>query len=228
MSPNHTHTVMLPHTHTYKPVNEAAPARRARARAPARARPRPRPTRAPPRRPAPPLPAGGGRTELRERDTALGEPHAVADAAHGEGRVVLVGGEAGIGKTSLVRVFVSRLEDDGGIRVLRGACDNFITPRELGPFHDLARHARPALRKALTGGAPDAVFDELLEELAEPTTVLVVEDLGRRGHDWDALVFLGRRRPLPALLVLTYRDAEVGAERPLRRAWRAGRPSSGG
>jgi predicted ATPase len=73
--------------------------------------------------------------ELLEREAPLdGLRAALADAARGEGRIVLVAGEAGIGKTSVVRAFLADLAGDGGVRVLRGACDHLVTPRELGPF----------------------------------------------------------------------------------------------
>jgi ATP/maltotriose-dependent transcriptional regulator MalT len=160
------------------------------------------------------------RGELLERDDALGEMrHALADASGGNGRVVLVGGEAGIGKTSLVTAFLSRLAGGGTYRVLRGACDDLVTPRELGPFHDLARDARPELRRALAAGTTAAVLDELLEELAAPTTVLVVEDVHWADEaSVDALAFLARRvEHRPALIVVTYRDDEVHTGSPLRR-----------
>ena len=48
------------------------------------------------------------------------------------GQVVLVGGEAGIGKTSLLRHFCDELNRPA--RVLWGACDPLFTPRPLGPL----------------------------------------------------------------------------------------------
>ena len=51
------------------------------------------------------------------------------------GRLMLVSGEAGIGKTSLVQAFCGRVR---GVRVLSGACDALHTPRVLGPFVDIA------------------------------------------------------------------------------------------
>ena len=74
------------------------------------------------------------------------------EAAEGHGRVALVYGEAGIGKTALVDAFTRERAGPG--RVLCGACDSLHTPRPLGPVHDMARHAGPELLGALDAGAP--------------------------------------------------------------------------
>jgi predicted ATPase len=51
------------------------------------------------------------------------------------GRVALVSGEAGIGKTALL----SALCATTNMRVLWGSCDALRTPRPLGPLRDMAR-----------------------------------------------------------------------------------------
>ena len=58
-----------------------------------------------------------------------------AVTATGEGRLVLISGEAGIGKTALVQEFTAGLD---GVRSLSGACEALTTPRPLGPLHDIA------------------------------------------------------------------------------------------
>ena len=63
------------------------------------------------------------------------------------GRLVLVGGEAGVGKTALVREFVADR------RVLWGACYPLHTPRPLGPLLDVADAAGGELLAAASGGA---------------------------------------------------------------------------
>ena len=53
------------------------------------------------------------------------------------GRLVLVSGEAGVGKTALVQEFVDRLLP--GSQVLLGRCDDLFAARPFGPFADIAR-----------------------------------------------------------------------------------------
>ncbi|MCE0767895.1 AAA family ATPase [Pseudonocardia kujensis] len=171
-----------------------------------------------------------GPQELLERDTALVTLRAaLADAERGEGRVVLVSGEAGIGKTTLVRAFTAQVAADGAVRVLRGSCDHLLTAREHGPFHDVARQARTELAAALAAGSADAVRDRLLAELSIPTTLLVIEDVHWADEATvDALAFLARRlEATPALVVLTCRDDEVLPGSPLRRLLALVRPPSG-
>jgi DNA-binding CsgD family transcriptional regulator/tetratricopeptide (TPR) repeat protein len=156
---------------------------------------------------------------LLEREAALADLDvALAAARRGRGRVALVSGGAGMGKTALVRAFLAGL--DAGVAVREGACDDLLTPRPLAPVFDLSRQAGPALARALAAADVQAVFTALLDELAGgPVTVMVVEDVHWADDaSLDALAFLARRvERLPALLVLTYRDDDVPVEAPLRR-----------
>ena len=153
--------------------------------------------------------------ELRERGPVLAALHAaVADAAAGRGAAALVTGEAGIGKTSVVRAL--RAELDHGVRVLAGACDDLLSPRALGPLREVAA----AVAGPLADADPDALPGALLAELAAwRPTVLVVEDLHWADDaTLDALGHVARRlADLPVLLVLTFRDDEVVPAHPLRR-----------
>jgi predicted ATPase len=157
--------------------------------------------------------------DLLERAALLDElSGALADTAAG-GRVVLVAGEAGIGKSTLVRRFTER--QAGQARFLLGACDPLLTPRALGPLHDIARQTGGRLAELLAAGAArEAVFAALLDQLAQPPrqVVVVVEDTHWADEaTLDLLVFLGRRlERTPAMLIVTYRDDEVGADHPLR------------
>ena len=156
---------------------------------------------------------------LLERDAELRRlRESLRGAGQGRGSVVLVSGEAGIGKTSLVRAFTR--EAAGRARVLAGACDDLVTPRTLGPFRDMARGTAPALAAAVEpGAARDAVFGAVHQELAGRPTVLLVEDVHWADDaTLDVLRYLAWRIPeLPCVLVLTYREDELRGHHPLRR-----------
>jgi DNA-binding CsgD family transcriptional regulator/tetratricopeptide (TPR) repeat protein len=160
--------------------------------------------------------------ELLERDSALAALiEAREAAARGDGRVVFVTGEPGIGKTSLVTRFVRDLEP--GARVLFGTCDDLSIPRPLGPIRDLVGAVSAPLEEALAAGAASHEIQGLLIaelELPPQPTVLVVEDVHWADDaTLDAITVLGRRiGPLPALLVLTFRGGEVPPAHPLRAA----------
>jgi DNA-binding CsgD family transcriptional regulator/tetratricopeptide (TPR) repeat protein len=156
---------------------------------------------------------------LLERDAELRRlREALRRAGQGRGSIVLVSGEAGIGKTSLVRAFAG--EAAAVARVLVGACDDLVTPRTLGPFRDMARGAAPGLAEVVEGtSGRDAVFGAVHHELAGRPTVMVVEDVHWADDaTLDVVRWLAWRIPeLPSLLVLTYRDDELRDDHPLRR-----------
>ena len=89
---------------------------------------------------------------------------------------MLVSGEAGIGKTSLVRAFLRAAAHRAA--VLQGACDDLLTPRTLGPLRDAARTRGGPPAAALADGDRDAVPAAVLTELGgSRPTVLVLEDV---------------------------------------------------
>src|SRR5512133_1297951 len=143
---------------------------------------------------------------------------AVAEGARGRGSTALISGEAGIGKTSLVRALVERVGDEA--RVLTAACDDLVASRTLGPLHDAAIGSSGPLAAALADEGPvDRVFAAVLEELAEERpTVLVVEDVHWADDaTLDVLGYAARRvESVGALLVLTTRD-ELDPRHPLHR-----------
>lgn len=156
--------------------------------------------------------------DLLERDSLLDTLKALlAEAADGHGHVVLLAGEAGIGKTSLVATL---REHRGAARLWWGACDALQTPHPLAPLHDIARDDQVAFRPLLAG-EPErvALFESVLADLQRAPTLLVVEDVHWADEaTLDLLKFLGRRIDrLPCLLVVTYRDDEIAARHPLRR-----------
>ena len=156
--------------------------------------------------------------DLLERDGDLEVLNrALADAERGSGSVVLIGGEAGIGKTRLVQSFSDVNADDA--RILWGACDDLSTPRTLGPFRDIAGQVDGALKDAVIEGTRGEVFDAVFDVVANTgrPTVVVIEDVHwADGATLDVLKFLGRRIDrAPVTLVLTYRDEEVPDNHPL-------------
>src|SRR5215472_5078031 len=157
--------------------------------------------------------------ELLERTSFLRALTEYADEARqGDGRLVLLYGESGIGKTALLEAFQQRLE---GPRWLWGACDGLLTPRPLGPLFDIGAQAGGELARLCGGGASrDELFAALLAELDSSTalTVVVIEDVHWADESTlDLLSFLGRRLSrLRGLLLVSYRDDEVGDDHPLR------------
>ncbi|HEY7124218.1 MAG TPA: AAA family ATPase [Ktedonobacterales bacterium] len=140
-------------------------------------------------------------------------------ATTGQGRTVLVNGEAGIGKTTLVEQFVR--QQCQAARCLWGACDALFTPRPLGPLYDMALQAPDVLSSLLQRETPRPVlFSTFLDELRNSGSpiVVVIEDVHWADEaTLDLIKFLGRRiSHLPTLLILTYRHDELGRDHPLR------------
>jgi DNA-binding CsgD family transcriptional regulator/tetratricopeptide (TPR) repeat protein len=141
-----------------------------------------------------------------------------AEARKGDGRLVLVSGESGIGKTALVEAFQ---QCSKGTRWLWGACDGLLTPRPLGPLFDIGAQAGGELAALCRDGASrDRLFTAFQAELdsAGPLTVAVMEDLHWADEATiDLLSFLGRRLSrMTSLLLVTYRDDELSEDHPLR------------
>ena len=159
--------------------------------------------------------------QLLEREACLVSLAGYADEArHGEGRLVLVAGEAGVGKSALVEQLHNDLPD---ARWSWGACDGLFTPRPLGPLLDLAGQLGGELEElSRAGAAREDLFRALLRQVSEPGTlnVLVVEDVHWADEATvDLLRFLGRRlRDTPVLLIVTYRDDGLAADDLLRVA----------
>jgi DNA-binding CsgD family transcriptional regulator len=158
---------------------------------------------------------------LLERDYELAVlTAAVEEAGQGKGSVVLVQGEAGIGKSSLIAALRDRLGD--GTRLLVGRCDDLALPRILGPFRDLVGAVGPELTAALRDPVDrDEMLTALQADLSSPrrATVLAVEDLHwAEEPTLDVLRFLVRRVDrMPVVLVLTYRDDELRHTHPLHQ-----------
>ncbi len=150
---------------------------------------------------------------LLERD----DERAALQTAIEAGRIAVVTGEAGIGKTELVRAVAPP-------DALWGACDPLITPRPMGPWHDIARRV-PPLAEALAGGSREAVLSATLDELERST--LVIEDLHWADDATLDLVALVGRRVARGSLILTTRPAARPEVRRVLAALRASRVEPG-
>jgi DNA-binding CsgD family transcriptional regulator len=142
----------------------------------------------------------------------------LAEATAGRGRVALVHGEAGVGKTALVRRFCA----EAHAKVLWGGCDPLSTPQPLGPFVDIAKEVGEPLARAVTDGAnPYEVVDALPRSNGNGgPTVLVLEDLHWADEaTLDVLRLLARKiESTPMLVAATYRDDGLDRVHPLRIA----------
>ncbi len=168
------------------------------------------------------LPASSHTTsDLVEREHELSMLGECLDAVRSSsrGRLVFVAGEAGVGKTALLRRFCDDRAD--GARVLWGACDALFTPRPLGPFLDIAESTGGEVADAVESGA--GTFElaaALMSELRRrPPTILVLEDAHWADDaTLDLLRLVARRvKPLPALLLVSYRQTELSRFHPLRQ-----------
>jgi DNA-binding CsgD family transcriptional regulator/tetratricopeptide (TPR) repeat protein len=142
----------------------------------------------------------------------------LAEVGSSSGRVVLVRGEAGIGKTALVDEFLAVHGD--GVHVLAGSCDDLIAAQPLAPFWDIARRGEKSLWAPLKSFDLSDLLVVLLDLLGRSLrpTVLVIEDTQWADEaTLDVIQYVGRRiEQTHGLLILTYRDSEVDIDHPLR------------
>ena len=158
-------------------------------------------------------------TQLLEREDQLATLGALQGAvASGSGRAVFVAGEAGAGKSALVRQFCDSAA--GTSRVMVGFCDALASPRPLGPLVDIAPSLGGDVTELLKSRRRHELFEATLAALASQRqpSIVVFEDLQWADQaTLDLLRFLGRRvSATGTLLVGTYRDDEVGPEHLFR------------
>lgn len=163
------------------------------------------------------VPMTGRLLEREELLAALGG--ALSEVNAGRGRMVLVAGEPGVGKTALLRTFCE--DAQRSMRVLHGACDALVTPRPLSALRDIGGLTGGGFAERLQEDAlPPELFAALLDELAREPAVVVVEDAHWADEaTLDVLRMLGRRiASIPALAIVTYRDPGTDHTNGLRMA----------
>ena len=156
---------------------------------------------------------------LLERDHVLEELDALARAAgEGRGKVAFVVGEAGIGKTSVLRAFADRL--NGRLRSYWTACEDINSPEALTILRELPEVSAAALDTGADGGSRLTLFREALSGLSDVPTVVFIEDLHWADDgSIDFIRYAGRRiEDLPLLLVISSRNEEQGARSRIVRA----------
>jgi DNA-binding CsgD family transcriptional regulator/tetratricopeptide (TPR) repeat protein len=133
------------------------------------------------------------------------------------GAVIFLGGEAGAGKTALLRAFCDGRSEP--TRVLWGACEGLLTPGPLGPLFDVAEVTHGELEELVSREArPHEVAGALIRELAGGRpSVLVLEDLHWADEaTLDVLRLLARKvERVPTLVLASYRDDELDRGHPL-------------
>ena len=157
---------------------------------------------------------------LLERDSQLRAAAGwLAEAAAGNGRLVFVAGEAGVGKSAFVQQVAAGA--DASARVAVGACDGVSTPAPLGPLVEMLPELPPGLWPP--GAIRHDVFAHLVAALRRPAPaqpyLLIVEDAHWGDESTlDLLLHLSRRiHTCRALVLVTYRPEDVGADHLLRR-----------
>jgi DNA-binding CsgD family transcriptional regulator/tetratricopeptide (TPR) repeat protein len=157
------------------------------------------------------------REQLVERDDhlrALGE--AVASSSDA-GSVVLLSGEAGVGKTSVLHALSAAV--DHRYRVMVAACEPVGIPVAFAPLFDLLDQVPDELRADIRSGSRrPAVYAGMLDLLKNDRVILVLEDMHWADEATLGLVrYLGRRiGPTNSTLVVTFRSEEVDPTHPLR------------
>lgn len=139
--------------------------------------------------------------------------------SEGEGHCVFVSGEAGIGKTSLIKSFCKEVKNE--CTIYQGTCDALFTPRPLAPLYDIflqIQNRLPEINDDHTDRT--AFFTRFLQALNKQNEIglIVFEDIHWADEaTLDFIKFLARRiTQLRCLFILTFRDNEIHSRHPLR------------
>ena len=157
--------------------------------------------------------------ELIERDDFLVSLHeGFKKSSSGEGHCFFIIGEAGIGKTSLVKTFLKEVEDES-IEYI-GTCDSLFTPRPLAPLYDLALQINEdwvdKIRSISSRAELFTKFVQVLTQKQRPV-VVVFEDIHWADEaTLDFVKFFARRiNRTKCLFILTSRDDSTDQQLPL-------------
>jgi DNA-binding CsgD family transcriptional regulator/KaiC/GvpD/RAD55 family RecA-like ATPase len=158
--------------------------------------------------------------ELLERKDSLDTlSKLINDVSSGEGKTVLLSGEAGIGKTSLIKHFTDNLNSE--TEILWGTCDALFTPRPLGPLYDIAYQINSNLINMLENEEKRvSIFSAFLNYLESTSNlkIIVIEDIHWADEStFDLIKFFARRiNRTHSILILSYRDEGIDKSHPLR------------
>ena len=141
------------------------------------------------------------------------------NVAGGEGHCILLSGEAGFGKSVLVKAFCKDQRDN--CTIYQGACDDLFTPRPLAPLYDVLWQVnKERWPVAPTGEERSVLFADFFQELStkKGRLLIVFEDIHWADEGTlDFIKFFVRRiDQLQCLFILTYRENEIHSQHPLR------------
>ena len=167
----------------------------------------------------------------RDRELGLLRDH-LATALAREGSMVLIGGEAGIGKTSVAEAVCREARERGALS-LTGRCFDLAETPPYGPWVSLFERYQPArnlpprpdafAERGIVGevASQSALFRQVLDFLtaltAQCPAVLLLDDLHWSDlASLDLLRYLARSvATLPILICVTYRSDELTRRHPL-------------
>jgi predicted ATPase/DNA-binding CsgD family transcriptional regulator len=157
----------------------------------------------------------------------------LAEALTGNGSVVVLGGEAGIGKSRLAET-LGREAADSGALVLTGHCYDFAVTPPYGPWGELIEQYAAGTSQSpgraaipvphLTHGASQSaqlsdIRDFFFAIARDRPLILILEDVHwADAESFELLRFIARQlSAVPIMLVITYRNNEITRAHPLYR-----------
>jgi len=148
--------------------------------------------------------------------------NAFDNAATGEGNTVLIQGEAGIGKSTLIKQFLERVHNRS--LQLVGYCDDLFLPRPLAPLHDIALQCASDLPAFFINDSTwTTLFGAFTKYILHQTrpVILVFEDIHWADEaTLDFIKYFTRRiSRFSCLFILTWRDTEVHSHHPLYKVF---------